>query len=102
MSAAESTGLVDDILQAVKGDVPPWLADTMRTLVAVVPPLVAELGAAEADPLILLPYLTRYLDAAQAAFRAYADRKDPVAVKADLDRALGDLIADAKFGVGNS
>ena len=95
----DGNGIISDIVDALKGDVPAYVTDTLGTILVAVPSVMIALAGIETDPLIALPYLEDLLELGVAAFKDYAGKsKTPAECKKCLDDAIGDLLEDLKFG----
>jgi hypothetical protein len=93
-----SDGVIADVIDLIKGDVPSYVTDTAKTVLEAAPALMVALAGIETDPLIALPYLKSLFGFAITAFEDYAAHRPEAAVKKALDDAIGDLLENVKFG----
>jgi hypothetical protein len=98
MSEGMSDGIITDIEDAIKGDVPAWFVDAFGMAVAIGPKLFVELAGVEADPLISIPYVRRLMALLGTLFEDLAARKPEADAKAAFDAAAADMIEDLRFG----
>jgi hypothetical protein len=91
-------GVVADLYDLVKGDVPPDVAEVLAVLMAAAAPLMRGLAGGETMVQIAGPYVADLLELGKVALTDLASGKDKATVRRDLDNAIGDLLERAKFG----
>jgi hypothetical protein len=91
-------GVIADIEEVIKGDVPAWFTDAMGAGLAVGPKLFTLLSSVDTDPLIALPFVTRILALLGTLFADLAAHKPEADAMAAFDGAVADIIEELRFG----
>lgn len=98
MSDGMSEGIITDIADAVKGDVPPWFTKALGAGLLLGPKLFVLLASVDTDPAIALPYVARIIALTETLVEDLAAHKPEAEAFAAFDSAAADMIEELRFG----